>query len=245
MVKECEWCGGPFTPPRRNSRTCSAVCRGKHNRWEQRQKSRKPRPTARCTICGVDFVMPRSDSTYCAKPECFKAAKRARMARTRVPKRGRRPARKCEWCGGEFRPTRSDAKRCSEKCNRAVTYARGRETAILKASEWNRANRHRRSAISQNAKVKRGERESTGWINPRDWDRTVRRFGHRCAYCKGEGDLHMDHVVPLSRGGTHTIGNVVPACPPCNLSKHSRFVTEWRVARTRADRLVAVAGVVA
>lgn len=238
MMKDCEWCGTSFTPVRRVSRTCSAECRKKHNSWEQNQKLKKPKVTALCVVCGDEFVKPRSDSTYCGKPECFRGAKRLRQNRAHVPKRDQRPPRECEWCGGEFRPTRSDARRCSEKCNRAITYARSREVAILKASEWNKANKHRRSAIMQNAKVKRGERQSTGRIAPKDWERTLRRFDRKCAYCGATGDLHMDHVVPLSRGGTHTIGNVVPACPTCNLSKHNRFVTEWRIARVRADRLV-------
>jgi hypothetical protein len=33
------------------------------------------------------------------------------------------------------------------------------------------------------------------------------------------GELTMDHVVPLARGGKSTKGNVVPACKPCNNKK--------------------------
>ncbi|MCA9484169.1 MAG: HNH endonuclease [Nitrospina sp.] len=29
----------------------------------------------------------------------------------------------------------------------------------------------------------------------------------------------MDHVVPLSRGGRSTKGNIVPACKECNTKK--------------------------
>lgn len=56
--------------------------------------------------------------------------------------------------------------------------------------------------------------------------------GHRCAYCPAElGDRpHLDHVVPLSRGGTHTLDNVVWSCAPCNLSKHAKTPEEWRAA---------------
>lgn len=48
-----------------------------------------------------------------------------------------------------------------------------------------------------------------------------------CAYC-GLGldplNWHLDHVVPISRGGGHTRQNVVASCPPCNLSKGAREV---------------------
>ncbi|MBX9703343.1 MAG: HNH endonuclease [Silvanigrellaceae bacterium] len=43
-----------------------------------------------------------------------------------------------------------------------------------------------------------------------------------CYYCKNKfphKEFTMDHIVPLSRGGTTTPGNVVPACRPCNQTK--------------------------
>jgi len=43
-----------------------------------------------------------------------------------------------------------------------------------------------------------------------------------CAYCGrkfARGELTMDHVVPIARGGRSTRGNVVPACKPCNDDK--------------------------
>jgi hypothetical protein len=51
----------------------------------------------------------------------------------------------------------------------------------------------------------------------------LRRDGFRCAYC-GRGDtegvqLHIDHLVPVSRGGATTFDNLVTACQDCNLGK--------------------------
>ena len=48
-----------------------------------------------------------------------------------------------------------------------------------------------------------------------------------CFYC-GEKSMHIDHIVPLSRGGNHSIGNIVQACAHCNLSKNAKFITEWK-----------------
>jgi len=46
-------------------------------------------------------------------------------------------------------------------------------------------------------------------------------FQHRCAYCgrRAKGHLTQDHVTPLSKGGAHTLNNIVPACQSCNSSK--------------------------
>lgn len=49
----------------------------------------------------------------------------------------------------------------------------------------------------------------------------------RCFYC-GEDHEHDDHVVPLSLGGTHERRNLLPACGPCNDSKGSKPLSEWR-----------------
>jgi 5-methylcytosine-specific restriction endonuclease McrA len=52
-------------------------------------------------------------------------------------------------------------------------------------------------------------------------------FGHRCAYCGATGDLHIEHVNPISKGGTHVLSNVVPACQSCNYSKRAKDAETW------------------
>ena len=49
-----------------------------------------------------------------------------------------------------------------------------------------------------------------------------------CAYCGAtERPLQRDCVLPISRGGRYTLGNVVPACRSCNTSKCNGEVTAW------------------
>jgi 5-methylcytosine-specific restriction endonuclease McrA len=52
----------------------------------------------------------------------------------------------------------------------------------------------------------------------------------RCHWCGGSfppGELTMDHIVPLVRGGTSSRGNVVPACKECNNRKKYLLPLEW------------------
>jgi 5-methylcytosine-specific restriction endonuclease McrA len=37
----------------------------------------------------------------------------------------------------------------------------------------------------------------------------------------------MDHIVPISRGGRTTKGNVVPCCKECNNAKKQLLAMEW------------------
>lgn len=51
------------------------------------------------------------------------------------------------------------------------------------------------------------------------------RDNHKCQYCNSPAE-NIDHVIPRSRGGTHTWDNVVAACKPCNARKEDRLLTE-------------------
>jgi 5-methylcytosine-specific restriction endonuclease McrA len=59
-----------------------------------------------------------------------------------------------------------------------------------------------------------------------------------CAYC-GTADqpLQRDCVLPISRGGRYTLGNVVPACRSCNASKCNAEVSSWLRRRRLDERL--------
>lgn len=51
-----------------------------------------------------------------------------------------------------------------------------------------------------------------------------------CHYCGGTfppDELTMDHLVPVTRGGKSTPGNVVPACRDCNNRKKYLLPLEW------------------
>lgn len=53
----------------------------------------------------------------------------------------------------------------------------------------------------------------------------LRRDHHRCVYC-GRRATTVDHVLPRSRGGADTWGNLVAACFACNNRKGDRTPEE-------------------
>ena len=59
-----------------------------------------------------------------------------------------------------------------------------------------------------------------------------RRDGYRCMYCGRRphpDQLTIDHVIPRSRGGTHTWDNCVTACLDCNARKADRNLWDARM----------------
>lgn len=67
-------------------------------------------------------------------------------------------------------------------------------------------------------------------VSRRDIRKQFALFDNCCCYCgKSEQEemLHIDHFIPVSKGGTHVLGNLVPACKTCNFSKRNHHPEDW------------------
>jgi 5-methylcytosine-specific restriction endonuclease McrA len=55
-----------------------------------------------------------------------------------------------------------------------------------------------------------------------------RVYRSECWRCGTKENLSMDHIVPITRGGNHAVGNIMTLCRSCNSSKGNKFLAEWR-----------------
>lgn len=121
-------------------------------------------------------------------------------------------------------------------------YQKGRSTGKIQARQKKRRNtlsqeeRKKQTAAVQKTRKKYPEkyramdcvgkarrRAATGHFTAEQWIQMKALYGYRCVYCgKKFQALTMDHVVPLSKDGSHTWENIVPACRSCNSRKHAR-----------------------
>jgi len=60
-----------------------------------------------------------------------------------------------------------------------------------------------------------------------EWRTVLKAFDDRCAYCQRRGQMHIDHLHPISEGGPNILENVVPSCRRCNSSKGAKGLAEW------------------
>ncbi len=96
---------------------------------------------------------------------------------------------------------------------------------------WNKRNPHRVKTSEQKYRALKASaatdtesvRQFFSWIKNQDFV--------TCTYCgvfiSGKS-VHIDHIVPLSRGGSHLPDNFALACGSCNSSKHDLLLSEWR-----------------
>lgn len=119
--------------------------------------------------------------------------------------------------------------RCRD-CERIVRreyYLRNQDKEIARVSKWHKTTeagkaRRKRARLNRQALVRNVESK---FISKKEFTKLANT---PCFYCGSKDTLTIDHIVPLSRGGRHSIGNLVSACNMCNATKNARFITEWK-----------------
>jgi 5-methylcytosine-specific restriction endonuclease McrA len=81
-----------------------------------------------------------------------------------------------------------------------------------------RARTHRRRALLKT---------TPGSFTPQEWADRLAEYGGVCPCCKQEAELTVDHIVPVSKGGTNWIWNLQPLCLGCNVAKSNRHSTYY------------------
>ena len=96
--------------------------------------------------------------------------------------------------------------------------------ALLKDLKTSRARILAGSSTEQHC---HGQREP---ISARTRYMVFERDGYTCQYCGAkapDAELHVDHIVPVSKGGGNSLDNLVTACAACNLGKSDLGTTRF------------------
>lgn len=131
----------------------------------------------------------------------------------------------CPYCGDLISHWRGGPRKKCDKpqCRRAYNNER--------AKRYGRAYRQRHPIERKARKayyeaLARGGRE-IGVFTASEWGHRLAEYGGSCAYCGSGEQIEIEHVIPLCRGGSNLIANVVPACHNCNQDKGTRTPVEW------------------
>ena len=105
--------------------------------------------------------------------------------------------------------------------------------------------KHPKKAWERRQRRLRRRTSNGGSHTAQDIKRLRKHLQDRCRYCgeQLDGERNVDHMTPLSRGGTDNIGNLTLSCFTCNTEKWKKTADEyiaWRVARNIPTRIVEI-----
>jgi len=88
------------------------------------------------------------------------------------------------------------------------------------------------NAVDEQAARRREKDRERKRLLGSDWElirqAVIKRDGETCRYCGVQtSSIHIDHIFPLSRGGTNDLWNLTVSCSRCNISKKDKTVEEW------------------
>lgn len=101
------------------------------------------------------------------------------------------------------------------------------ESVTRSGAEWRRNNPDACRAMA--ARRRAAKRNADGTYSKEDVLALFNAQRGCCLYCESALETyHVDHFIPLSRGGTNWPENLVLACGSCNSQKHTKLPWEWR-----------------
>ena len=236
--RTCEQCNEEFETIRQSSKFCSDHCRVKYNKNKKSDKYKQS-----CEHCHEVFYKHKKQK-YCSK-ECYYLVLEQQEHYTRIyipiPKR----TKVCIICNNEYKTHSTTSMFCSYECRYEYNVSRkalNNKKCIECGVHFSTTNKikkycsihcgnkfnyrkkeiHRRKKIIENGNV--------------DWDISIERLMKRdknlCYLCgdKVNNKLdynddyypNIDHVIPISKGGTHTWDNVKLAHRICNIKKSDK-----------------------
>jgi len=211
-------------------------------RWRAKNPERNRNNWKTYNLVNRDKINKRRREKYHADPERYRASRRKYYWKD--PEKARKLDRARYKQHPDYYRTKARLYRQNnrEKCRQVVRkwqilhpdhgkyYQRQRRLNDLNGCreyerQWYHANRDkvrmksaRRWARLHNAK---------GSYTLQEWQELKARYNQRCAICKLEKKLTIDHIIPLSKNGSNYIDNIQPLCKSCNSSKRDKI---WQMS---------------
>lgn len=233
---------GHFAPRYTKDRSCTACkeLNRKSNREKNRVESREWRKANPDKVKEQDKIKKERGTAkaYYIRTRDWQIAK-AMAWNAENPDRHKEHVRKFHSENRQLLNDRRTEKRRSdpETANQKIRAYRStrREHFSETSREWRMRNPELVRVIDRNKKIRRKGAEGKHTIA--DIERLLNAQRYKCAECQKsvEDDYHVDHIYPLSKGGTNWPSNLQILCPACNMEKHA---TDPFVFARRKGRLL-------
>ena len=131
-----------------------------------------------------------------------------------------------------YRQANGERIRASERVKSRARYAQNPRAFLDYYAAWRKANLEKARAYVRVSNLKR--RAAIGSFTFDEWLELLARYDGKCGYCGSSDHIEADHRTPLSRGGSNTVDNIIPACRRCNRGKRTKTEAEFRAWLARA-----------
>ena len=108
------------------------------------------------------------------------------------------------------------AQRYNEKAEEVKAYVK----------QWQHDNPEKRADYSRRCTHKRRAQieGNGGSFTAEEWEDLCAECDYRCVCCGEHKPLTVDHIIPVSKGGSSDISNIQPLCKSCNSSKRDKAI---------------------
>lgn len=207
------------------------------------RKYKNPLSNGTCAKCGADFVG-QKNKKYCSK-NCYYAVFReenreqVRANNTKYDQSAKGKQKHAEWLEKNSERHVGRRKEYYEEnkprfLQRAAKFAAENPEKVhgykVKFSKTD-AGRELAHVGRQRRLAKERQAHDDGTVTRKSWRAMVLHYRHHCLRCGLKHkfrQLSMDHVLPISRGGAHTIKNLQPLCLSCNAKKGNKIAWDYR-----------------
>jgi predicted nucleic acid-binding Zn ribbon protein len=226
-IKVCI-CGNEFEVCSKTRKHCSEKCRLQASkkpkqplREKRKNKSEPPKVFFECKYCGKTTKKKRPNQTYCSS-KCYKQDRSDHVKHSNEEVK-LMPKIHCAECDKEFQRTMYDQRFCSKQCGKK----NGRHLSQLRK----RINGTVDETVTLTKLYARdnGKCHICGkQANYQDF--TVENNG---VFISGNSYPSIDHIMPVSKGGTHTWDNVALSHRICNSIKSDNPYFETETGQLR------------
>lgn len=230
-IKNCPICNKQFISTEVHYKYCSDECSEKgikkyyyERNTEERIKLQKLKIKI-CNICGKEFETYYPRKISCSK-ECgyilHEQSKRRNVYERTINWRKNNPEKYKLQIDRQNEKSKTNEK---IKKYRIFYNNKNKEKRKEAYKNWELKNKDHKYMLNHKRRVK--IKEAKGYKDRIENFRKRMNDIGECIFCGSKKNLTIEHLIPVSKGGTNEINNLFPSCKKCNCSKGPKDWIKW------------------